>query len=210
MPDTRTQPIRLVIADDHLLFRQGLRLLLKSEPDVTIVGETDRADELPALLDRTPCDQLLLDLQMERNALADIDTLCQRVPVIVLTASEVPSDAVAAVRKGALAIVFKRFAVESLMDAIRMVASGNVWLPASLQTHMAARLRSPLGTVLSPREEEIVGYVGQGMRNAEIAKMLAISEETVKTHLTRIFRKIGVRDRVELALYAARSGSGSS
>src|SRR6185295_645607 len=64
---TMTTPIRLVIADDHLLFRQGLRLLLKSEPEVTIVGETDRADELPTLLARTPCDQLLLDLQMERN-----------------------------------------------------------------------------------------------------------------------------------------------
>lgn len=210
MSETRALPIRLVIADDHLLFRQGLRLLLKSEPDVAIVGETDRADELPALLDRTPCDQLLLDLQMERNALADIDTLCRRVPVIVLTASEVPADAVAAVRKGARAIVFKRFAVESLMDAIRMVATGNVWLPASLQTHMAARLRSPAGTALSPREEEIVGYIGQGMRNGEIAKLLAISEETVKTHLTRIFKKVGVRDRVELALYAARAGSGFS
>ena len=200
------KPIRLVIADDHLLFRQGLRLLLKSEPDVEIVAETDRADELPALLAATPCDQLLLDLQMERNALADIDTLCKRVPVIVLTASEVPADAVAAVRKGARAVVFKRFAVENLMDAIRMVASGNVWLPVSLQTQMAARLRSPGGMALSPREEEIVRYIGQGLRNAEIAKTLAISEETVKTHLTKIFRKVGVRDRLELALYAARIG----
>lgn len=200
------KPIRLVIADDHLLFRQGLRLLLKSEPDVEIVAETDRADELPALLATTLCDQLLLDLQMERNALADIDTLCQRVPVIVLTASEVPADAVAAVRKGARAVVFKRFAVENLMDAIRMVASGNVWLPVSLQTQMAARLRNPGGMALSPREEEIVRYVGRGLRNAEIAKTLAISEETVKTHLSKIFRKVGVRDRLELALYAARVG----
>jgi NarL family two-component system response regulator LiaR len=199
--------LRLVIADDHLLFRQGLRLLLKSEPDVELVGETDRADELPALLARTPCDLLLLDLQMERNALADIDALGKRVPVIVLTASEVPADAVAAVRKGARAVVFKRFAVETLMDAIRMVASGNVWLPASLQTQMAERLRSPSGMALSPREEEILRYVGQGMRNAEIAKCLGIGEETVKTHLTKIFRKVGVRDRIELALYAARTGS---
>lgn len=202
-------PIRLIIADDHQLFRQGLRLLLKSEPEVAIVGETDRADELPALLDRTPCDQLLLDLQMERNALADIDSLARRVPVIVLTASEVPADAVAAVRKGAQAVVFKRFAVETLMDAIRMVAQGGVWLPASLQTHMAARLRSPSATALSPREEEIVRYVAQGLRNGEIAKNLAISEETVKTHLSRIFRKVGVRDRVELALFANRSGGAS-
>jgi DNA-binding NarL/FixJ family response regulator len=203
-------PIRLIIADDHLLFRQGLRLLLKSESEVAIVGETDRADELPNLLDRTACDQLLLDLQMERNALADIDALARRVPVIVLTASEVPADAVAAVRKGARAVVFKRFAIETLMDAIRMVANGGVWLPTSLQAQMAARLRSPDGAALSPREEEIVRHVAQGLRNGEIAKTLSISEETVKTHLSRIFRKLGVRDRLELALYATRAAGGGS
>jgi DNA-binding NarL/FixJ family response regulator len=142
---------------------------------------------------------------MERNALADIDALGKRVPVIVLTASEVPADAVAAVRKGARAVVFKRFAVETLMDAIRMVASGNVWLPASLQTHLADQMRSPATNALSPREEEVVRYVALGLRNAEVGEMLGIGE-TVKTHLT-IFRKVGVRDRIELALYAARTGS---
>ena len=202
-----TTPIRIIIADDHLLFRQGLKLLLKSEPEVAIVGETDRADELPALLDRTPCDQLLLDLQMERNALADIEALVRRVPVVVLTASEVPADAVAAIRKGARAVVFKRFAVETLMEAIRTVAGENVWLPASLQTHMAAQLRGPAMSALSPREEQVVRYVALGLRNAEIAKELSISEDTVKTHLNRIFRKLGLRDRVELALYATRTGA---
>jgi two-component system nitrate/nitrite response regulator NarL len=93
-------PIRIVIADDHLLFRQGLKSLLKSEPEVTVVGETDRIDALPALLAQTHCDQLLLDLQMERHALTDIEALAAQVPVVVLTASEVPADAVAAIRKG--------------------------------------------------------------------------------------------------------------
>ena len=133
------RPIRIIIADDHLLFRQGLKSLLESEPEVTIVGETDRAERLPELLDETRCDLLLLDLQMERNALADIEALVLRVPVIVLTASEVPSDAVTAIRKGARAVVFKRFAVETLMEAIRTVASDNVWLPATLQTHLPTR-----------------------------------------------------------------------
>lgn len=200
------RPIRLIVADDHLLFRQGLKSLLRSEPEVTIVDETNRADELPALLERSLCDLVLLDLQMERNTLADIESLVQRVPVIVLTASEVPSDAVAALRKGARAVVFKRFAVETLMEAIRTVASGNVWLPASLQTHMAAQLRRPAMNALSPREEEVVRHVALGMRNAEAAKVLAISEQTVKTHLNSIFRKLGIRDRVELALYARRAG----
>jgi len=199
-------PIRLVIADDHLLFRQGLKSLLKSEPEVTVVGETERVDDLPALLDATPCDQLLLDLQMERSVLGDIETLSARVPVIVLTASEVPADAVAAIRHGARAVVFKRFAVETLMDAIRTVAADDVWLPASLQTHLATQLRSPGTSTLTPREEEVLRYVAMGLRNAEVGEKLSISEETVKTHLNRIFRKLGVRDRVELALHATRGG----
>ena len=199
------RPIRIVIADDHLLFRQGLIALLKSEPEVVIVGETDRAVELPDLLARTPCDQLLLDLQMERHTLADIDALVRRVPVIVLTASELPADAVAAIRKGARAVVFKRFAVETLMDAIRTVATGNVWLPSTLQTHMAQELRNPAASTLSPREADVVRCVALGMRNAEVAKELSISEQTVKTHLNSIFRKLGVRDRLELVLYAKRT-----
>lgn len=201
------QPIRLLVADDHLLFRQGLKSLLNSEKEVVVVAETDRVGDLPAVLERTPCDILLLDLQMERSVLADVEALARRVPVVVLTASEVPADAIAAIRKGARAIVFKRFAVETLMEAIRHVAADDVWMPASLQAHMAAQLRAPAGNVLSPREADVFRYVAVGLRNAEVAEKLSISEETVKTHLNRIFRKIGVRDRVELALYAARLGS---
>jgi DNA-binding NarL/FixJ family response regulator len=204
VPDT----IRIVIADDHQLFRQGLKSLLLSEPEVSIVGETDRTDNLLDLLARAPCDLLLLDLQMERNALADIETLAERVPVLVLTASEVPADAVAALRKGARAVVFKRFAVEDLMHAIRTVAAGSVWLPANLHTHVAEQLRKPAMSALSPREEAVVRYVALGLRNAEVAHALSISVETVKTHLNSIFRKLGVRDRVELALYAQRAGIG--
>src|SRR5262249_62219925 len=130
----------------------------------------------------------------------------RRVPIVVLTASEIPADAVAALRKGARAVVFKRFAVEDLMNAIRTVMSGNVWLPSSLQTLVAEQLRKPATSTLSPREEEVVRCIALGLRNAEIAKTLSISSETVKTHLNSIFRKLGVRDRLELALYAQRSG----
>ena len=199
-------PIRLVIADDHRIFRQGLKSLLKSEREVTVVGETDHVGDLAAVLEETPCDMLLLDLQMERSVIGDIESLSARVPVIVLTASEIPADAVAALRSGARAVVFKRFAVETLMDAVRTVAGGEVWMPASLQTHMATQLRAPAAGVLSPREEDVLRHIAMGLRNAEIADRLSISEETVKTHLNRIFRKLGVRDRVELALHAARGG----
>ncbi len=140
--------IRILIADDHLLFRQGLKSLLKSESDVVIVGETDRAEGLVSVLDRTPCDVLLLD----------------------------------------------------------SVVGGNVWMPPSLQNQLAARLRDPTASLLSPREEEVVRYVATGMRNAEVARKLSISEQTVKVHLNAIFRKLGLRDRVQLVLYASQAG----
>ena len=199
-------PIRVVIADDHLIFRQGLKALLETEPEVRVVGETDRVGDLPALLSQTVCDQVLLDLQMERNSLADIEWLAARVRVVVLTASEVPADALTAIRKGARAVVFKRFAVETLMDAIRAAERGEVWMPASVQTQLAIRLQQPAGNRLSVREEEVVRYVALGMRNAEVAERLSISEQTVKKHLNSIFHKLGVRDRVGLTLYAARAG----
>ena len=199
-------PIRIIIADDHVLFRQGLKSLLKHEPTVTVVGEVGRADEVLPAIERLGCDLLLLDLQMERNSLADIHVLAQRVPVVVLTASELASDALTAIRKGARAVVFKRFAVESLMDAVRAVTAGNVWMPSALQNELVARLQNPALTSLSPREEEVVRWVALGLRNAEVAAKLSVSEQTVKTHLNSIFKKLGVRDRVELTHYAARAG----
>jgi two-component system NarL family response regulator len=202
----RERVVRVVIADDHLIFRQGLKALLAQKAGVVVVGETDRVAELPALLARVACDQLLLDLQMERNSLSDIEALAKRVPVVVLTASEAPADALAAIRLGARGVVLKRFAVETLMDAIHTVAQGDVWMPPNLQTRLAARLQSPIADQLSIREEQVVRFVALGLRNAEVAEKLSISERTVKAHLNTIFRKLGIRDRVELTLYAARAG----
>ena len=110
------------------------------------------------------------------------------------------------VRAGARGVVFKRFAVETLMDAIGAVAAGHVWMPPSLQAHLAAGLRAGPVEPLTNRERDIVRHVALGLRNAEVAKKLFISEQTVKTHLNNIFQKIGVRDRVELTLWAIRTG----
>ena len=200
-------PLRIAIADDHALFRQGLKSQLRLQPGLNVVAEVDRADELAGLLDRTPCDILLLDLQMERSSLVDIEALAERVAVVVVTASERAEDALAAIRAGARAVVFKRFAIETLMDAISAVAEGHVWMPPALQKHLTARLREPPDEEpLTPREREIVRYVALGMRNAEVAEKLSISEVTVKTHLNNIFQKLHLRGRTALALYAIRVG----
>jgi DNA-binding NarL/FixJ family response regulator len=199
-------PIRVTIADDHALFREGLKSLLRLQPDVTVVAELDRADALLSTLEGTPCDVLLLDLQMERTAVGDIEALAERVAVVVVTATERTEDAVAAVRAGARGLVFKRFALETLMTAIRTVMEGHVWLPPSLQAAITASLREPAAAALTRREREIVRHVALGLRNAEVAELLGVSEGTVKTHLNNIFQKLGLRDRVELTLHAVRTG----
>ena len=124
----------------------------------------------------------------------------------MLTASESVENAIAAIRLGARAVVQKRFAVQTLMEAIRSVASGHVWMPSDLQTEIAAQWGSAGTRQLTSRELEIVHYVVIGLRNAEIAGRLAITEPTVKTHLNNIFKKLELRDRVELAVFALRHG----
>jgi DNA-binding NarL/FixJ family response regulator len=198
--------MRVAIADDHALFRQGLKSLLRLQPDVTVVAELERADALLSTLEHTPCDILLLDLQMERSAFVDIEALAERVAVVVVTATERVEDALAALRAGARGLVFKRFAIETLMTAIHAVLEGHVWLPPALQAEITTRLREPPGVLLTRREREIVRHVALGLRNAEVAERLHVTEGTVKTHLNNIFQKLGLRDRVELALYAVRMG----
>jgi DNA-binding NarL/FixJ family response regulator len=198
--------LRLLIADDHSLFRQGLKELLLLQPEVEVVGEVGHFSQLASMLTTTPCDVLLLDLQMERWVGNSIERLSRVTRVVVLTASERKEDAMAALRMGAHAYVQKRYAVETLMEAIRSAAQGLVWIPPALRAELAAQLRSPASNQLSNRETEITRCVAAGLRNAEVAQRLSIGESTVKTHLNNIFHKLGIRDRVELALYAHRAG----
>jgi DNA-binding NarL/FixJ family response regulator len=201
------QRIRLLIADDHALFRGGLKSLLRRQRDMQIVGEVDNVEFLKPTLARVACDVLLLDLQMQRWLLNDIGDLASLTKVLVLTASESVENAITAMRLGARAVVQKRFAVQTLLVAIRTVASGQVWMPPDLQSEIAAQW-STTGAAkrLTDREMEVVHYVAAGCRNVEIAGHLSITETTVKTHLNNIFKKLELRDRVELAVYALRHG----
>ena len=199
-------PIRLIIADDHALFRSGLKSLLRRQRDMQVVGEADTADSIIATVTETTCDILLLDLQMERWALDDIRQLAALTKVVVLTASESVEVAIVAMRLGARAVVQKRFVVQKLVEAIRAVGEGFVWMPPALQAEVASQWSSSASKSLTSRETEIVHHVANGLRNAEIAQRLAITEATVKTHINNIFDKLGLRDRVELAVYALRRG----
>jgi two-component system, NarL family, response regulator len=198
-------PLRLIIADDHALFRQGLKSLLMLQPDTQVVAEVESANDVESVISRTDSNVLLLDLQMDRWMMEDIPRFSRLTNVIVLTASESAENGVKALRLGARGVVQKRFAIETLMMAVRSVADGLVWMPPTVQTEFA-RQESSSGKELTLRESEIVRCVASGLRNIEVAERLAITESTVKTHLNNIFQKLGVRDRLELTHYAIKTG----
>ena len=198
-------PMRLIIADDHALFRQGLKSLLLLQSDTQVVAEIESSDDVSPVVSDTDSDILLLDLQMDRWMMEDIPQLSRLINVIVLTASESAENGVRALRLGAKGVVQKRFAIETLMMAVRSVAEGMVWMPPTVQTEFA-RQESSSGKELTPRECEIIRYVASGMRNTEVGERLSITESTVKTHLNNIFQKLGVRDRLELTHYAIKTG----
>lgn len=214
-------PIRIVIADDHPIFRDGLRKLLSLEADFEVVGEArDGAEVLELMREKEP-DVLLLDLRMPgMDGLSVLQSLkCSgcRSKIIILTASEDKNEFVQAMKLGCSGIVLKQTATELLYKSIRKVNAGEIWLDSHTTAAVMRQFASPgrVGAAerkgrerspLSQREREIVGLVAQGFKNKEIAEKIFISEQTVKNHLHNIFDKLGVSDRLELALYAIHKG----
>jgi DNA-binding NarL/FixJ family response regulator len=207
------QPIRILIADDHPIFRDGLRKLLTSDDNITIVGEASNGQEAIQLLAKLKPDILLLDLRMpDKDGIqvleeVNFETLPTR--VIILTATEDDRDVIRAMRMGARGVVLKQSATDLLVKSIHKVYAGEIWLDQRMTSEvMKAFAKSSEGgprrdkPLLSDREKEIVQLVAQGFRNKEIGEKLFISEQTVKNHLHNIFDKLGVSDRLELALYA--------
>jgi len=205
--------VRILVADDHAIFRDGLRRLLEGSDDVSIVGEASNGNECIKMLAKLKPDILLLDLRMpEKDGLGvleeiNFDSMTTR--VIVLTAAEDDRDVVRAMRLGARGVVLKQSASDLLLKSIRKVADGEIWLDNRMTAEVidAFKKSSEAGQrrekpLLSDREKEIVQLVAQGFRNREIGEKLFISEQTVKNHLHNIFDKLGVSDRLELALYA--------
>jgi DNA-binding NarL/FixJ family response regulator len=199
--------IRVLVADDHTLFREGLCQLLEAEADVTVAGEAQTAEECLRLATELAPHVVLLDLMLpDRHGLEVLEELVAAgARVIVLTASEDERDYVEAVRLGARGLVLKQAASDRLLEGIRKVYRGEVWLDRRVAAEVKRALEAPAGAgrdVLTSRELEIVTLVARGFRNKEIGEKLDISEQTVKNHLHNIFDKLGVSDRLELALYA--------
>ena len=213
--DSSGQKIRIAIADDHTIFRDGLRKLLSLETDFEVCAEAKDGSEVLDVLRQSEPDILLLDLKMPGidgiAALQRIQNQKLKTKIIVLTASDDEGEYVQAMKYGTSGIVLKQTATELLIKSIRKVHHGEIWLDAKTTTAVMRQFAAP-GDVggprerersrLSNRERETVTLVAQGFKNKEIAERLFISEQTVKNHLHNIFDKLGVSDRLELALYA--------
>ena len=215
--------IRIVVADDHPIFRDGLCKLLALEEDFEVVAQASDGRQVLDVLQQHAPDILLLDLKMPGlDGLATLQRLQavkNKTRVIVLTASDDKNEFVQAMKLGTSGIVLKQTATELLIKSIRKVHAGEIWLDshttaAVIRQFVAAEDAPPPSSVpqsanrererspLSQREREIVALVAQGFKNKEMAEKMFISEQTVKNHLHNIFDKLGVSDRLELALYA--------
>jgi two-component system, NarL family, nitrate/nitrite response regulator NarL len=223
---------RILIADDHPVFRHGLRMLLEAEPDFVVVGEAADGAEVIQQLPQVKPDVLLLDLSMPRlpgmevlrelaaspavagtPAVAGRPSLRGRVRTILLTVAIEKEQIIEALQLGARGVVLKDGATELLIKAIRTVIRGQYWVGREAVADLVGYLRRILpasaksGEVpfqLTRREREIISAVAQGSTNREVAAQLSITEDTVKHHLSNIFDKTGVSTRLELALFAVR------
>lgn len=214
MQRERTEPsraVRIVIADDHPIFRDGLKKLLESEPEFAVVGEAEDGVEAVNVTQALDPDVLLLDLAMPRmgglDSLSAMQGLHTR--VIILTAAIGEAAILRAIQLGARGVVLKEVATRQLIENIRRVVNGEYVMGDEVLGDLVDAIRRPGSDPqrrynLTRRELDIIAAVVAGQSNKDVADQLAISIQTVKHHLTSIFDKTGVSSRLELALFAVR------
>lgn len=215
------QPIRVFLVDDQELVRAGFRMLIDSQPDLTVVGEAGDGGGALERLAVTAADVVLMDVRMPRMDGVEATRRLQDRPdppqVVVLTTFDLDEHAFAAIKAGAAAFLLKDATPESLLGAIRTVHGGDsVVAPTTtrrLLSHFAAALPDPAAPApdrrldgLTDREREVLVLVGRGLSNSEIAGSFTVSEATVKTHVGRLLAKTGSRDRVQLVVLAYETG----
>jgi two-component system response regulator DegU len=211
-------PIKVVIADDHALFRDGLRKILSLEKDILVVGEAANGDEVPKIVERTKPDILLLDLKMPKGDvvqnLLEVNARNPATRVMILTAFSDEESVLNSAKGGAQGFVPKGVPSATLLQAIKAVHNGGSWIDKEIPSweifeeivqsqakvrEAAPQLDESIQT-LTRRELEILKLVAEGLTNDEIGKKIFISEKTVKTHLTNIFDKLKVNNRFKAAL----------
>lgn len=212
------RPISVMIVDDHVVIRSGLRMLIEHDQQMRVVAMAgNQSEALERAASETP-DVIVLDLLLgEEDALTFLPELCQASPqsrVLVLTGVQNPDAHRRAIRRGAMGIVLKEHAADQLLKAIEKVNKGEVWIERSMMGSMIQELSKPpmvdpeLVKIesLTEREREVIALVGEGLKNKQVGERLFISETTVTHHLSSVFSKLEVSDRLELIIYAFRHG----
>ena len=207
--------IRVLIADDHPMVRQGLRVFLELEPDLEVVGEASDGAEAAALTAELLPDVVLLDLVMPGvDGLSALETLAEHGladRALVVTSFGEYRSALPALRAGARGYISKDVDPAALATAVRAVAAGHVLLGPQVAEALVAQtvgsgtvVGAPQGPQLTAREREVLEHIAAGRSNREIARSLKLAEKTVKTHVSNILMKLGVADRTQAALWAVR------
>lgn len=210
-----SEPIRIVIADDHPLFREGVAQSLSGVPDFTVVGQAGSGEEAFALVGNLLPDVLLLDVTMPGDGgivtAGKVAAAWPVVRIMMLTVSEDQDTLMAALKAGARGYVLKGVTARDLANAVRVVAGGDIYISPALAGgilfELTARKQAddPL-TALTDREREILGLVAEGLTNREIGDHLHLAEKTIKHYMTNVLQKLQVRSRVEAALLAQKHG----
>ncbi|WP_371547692.1 response regulator transcription factor [Streptomyces sp. NBC_00554] len=212
--------IRVLIADDQQMVRQGFTVLLNTQPDIEVVGQAvDGMDAIVQVAELTP-DVVLMDIRMPElsgiDATRRITEATPQIKVLVLTTFDLDEYVYDALRAGASGFLLKDASADQLAEAVRVVAAGDALLAPGITRRLIAEFsrldstpRSPLKQrvgELTERETEVLAHIAQGLSNSEIAERLVVAEQTVKTHVGRILVKLGLRDRTQAAVFAYESG----
>jgi len=211
-----SDPIRVLVADDHPLFREGVITSLRSVPDMQVIGQAENADEAVRLREELP-DIALLDVTMPGGgieAARKIASACPATRIVMLTVSEDEDDLLEAMKAGASGYVLKGVSARELAAVVRSVSAGDVYVAPSLAFGLLREMSRPRSSdplaELSSRERQVLELVASGLSNQEIGLKLGLAEKTIKHYMTNILTKLQVRSRVEAALLAARVGLGQS
>lgn len=204
---SQSTPIRVLIVDDHTIVRQGLATIINRDPEVTVVAQAQDGKQAIDLFREHQPDVTLMDLRMpQMDGVEAITTICaefKQARIIVLTTYDADEDIYRGLRAGAQGYLLKDTGADELLNAIRTVHSGRKYISPEVGSKLAERMSNP---ELSEREFEVLGLMAQGMNNLGIATALSIGESTVKTHVNRILSKLGVSDRTQAVIVAAKRG----
>ena len=212
------RPITIMIVDDHVVIRSGLRMLIEHDQQMLVVAQAgNRTEALERATTARP-DVIILDILLgDDDGLSFLPELCQASPssrVLVLTGVQNPDAHRRAIRRGAMGIVLKEHAADQLLKAIKKVHDGEVWIERSMMGSMIQEFNKPALVdpevtkieSLTDREREVIALIGEGLKNKQVGERLFISETTVTHHLSSVFSKLEVSDRLELIIYAFRHG----